>query len=56
MNDWTAHQQHDESMRMLRAQEIIDASAVRPLTEEERIEIAVEVGLGTMYRKQLAKD
>lgn len=51
MSDWQASQHQDECVRMERASKIIDASAVRPLTEEERIDLAVEVGLGNLYRK-----
>lgn len=53
---WQAAQQQDECCRMQRATEILDAAALRPLTEDERIEIAVEVGLGNMYRKTIKEN
>ena len=48
--DWQAAQHQDELLRMERSIELLDASAVRPLTEAERIEIAAEIGLGRYYQ------
>ena len=56
MRDWEYQQQQDEQQRMERAEQIIRATEHRPLTENERISLAVEVGLGNMYRKQLATE
>lgn len=53
MEDWQGQQQQDEAQRVQRAIAILDASGRRALSEEERIEIAVEVGIAAMYRKQL---
>lgn len=50
-DDWQAAQHADECARQQRLDEILRASVQRPLTEQEQVEIATEVGLGVIYRK-----
>lgn len=45
MSDWQTWQYQDELNRQEKTEEIIFASASRPLTEEERIYIAIETGV-----------
>lgn len=51
MDDWQAAQYADECARQQRLDEILRASIHRPLTEQEQEELAVEAGLGVIYRK-----
>lgn len=51
-DDWQAAQHQDECLRQQRIEEIIRASACRPLTEDEQREIAIEAGIGTLYTKE----
>lgn len=50
--NWQAEQHRDECLRQQQLDEIVRASITRPLTEREQEIIAVEVGLGTIYRKE----
>lgn len=57
MSDWQEQQHADETARQQQLDTILRAAIQRPLTEQEQEVIAVEVGLGVIYRKHtLTKD
>jgi hypothetical protein len=50
-DDTQAWQRADELHRMERAEELVRATEYRPLNDEERRFLAVEVGIGDIYKE-----
>ena len=49
--NWQQQQQQDESVRIEEAERILRAAEYRALTLEERRFLAVEVGIGDIYKE-----